>query len=271
MDFSNFDKTSSERLYLQIRQVILRAIRNRDLLPRQKVPSLNELSEMTGVSRVTVRQALQSLINEGWLFTVPGKGTFVAESPRIEQNLQQLMGWTDEIRRQGMAPSSRVIAFETIPLQGYITRWLEVPSGTLVYRISRVRYADAFALALEKTHLVCARYPGLERFLGPNASLYHVLLEQYGVQTVRAIQFLDAGEADQATARLLEIEPGKPVLVSERITYSATNEPIELVIGIQKPGFVRFKTEMTASSATVRQIVVTPEDQSPLMQNDPAR
>lgn len=262
MDFSNFDKSSSERLYLQIRRVILAAIRSRDLQPLQKVPSLNELSQMTGVSRVTVRQALQSLINEGWLFTVPGKGTFVAESPRIEQNLQQLMGWTDEIQRQGMTPSSKIVSFETVPLRGSVAGWLEVPDGTLGYRITRVRYADSFALALEKTHLVCARFPGLERFLIPEASLYHVLLEQYGVQTVRAIQFLDASEADETAASLLEIEPGKSVLVSERITYSANNEPIEQVTSIQKPGFVRFKSEMNASSGNTRQIVVTLDEQN---------
>ena len=262
MDFSNFDKAGSERLYLQIRRVILSAIRSRDLLPRQKVPSLNELSELTGVSRVTVRQALQSLINEGWLFTVPGKGTFVAESPRIEQNLQQLRGWTDEIRAQGFVPFSKVVAFETVALSGYFARWLEVPSGTLGYRITRVRYADEFALALEKTHLVCSRFPGLDKLINPETSLYHILQEHYHVQPVRAIQFLDATEADEAAAHLLDIEPGKPVLVSERITYSATNEPIELVVGIQKPGFVRFKSELNASTSTIRQIIVSPEDQS---------
>jgi GntR family transcriptional regulator len=262
MDFSTFDKAGSERLYLQIRRVILSAIRSRDLLPRQKVPSLNELSDMTGVSRVTVRQALQSLINEGWLFTVPGKGTFVAESPRIEQNLQQLRGWTDEIRAQGFVPDSKVIAFETLTLSDYFARWLDVPSGTLAYRITRVRYADEFALAVEKAHLVCSRYPGLDKRIRPGVSLYQVLQDEYHVQPVRAIQFLDASEADEITAHLLEIDPGKPVLISERITYSATNEPIELVVGIQKPGFVRFKTELNASTPAMRQIIVTPEDQS---------
>lgn len=262
MDFSTFDKAGSERLYLQIRRVILRAIRNQDLLPRQKVPSLNELSEMTGVSRVTVRQALQSLINEGWLFTVPGKGTFVAESPRVEQSLQLLRGWTDEIRAQGFVPVSKVISFDTVKLNEYMARWLEVPAGTLAYRLTRVRYADEFALALEKTHLACSRYPGLERLIDPQTSLYHLLQEHYHVQPVRAVQFLDANEADETAASLLDVEPGKPVLVSERITYASTNEPIELVVGVQKPGFVRFKTELTASTPSMRQIIVSPDDMS---------
>lgn len=260
MDFSSFDKAGSERLYLQIRGVILKAIRNRDLLPRQKVPSINELGEMTGVSRVTVRQALQSLINEGWLITVPGKGTFVADSPRIEQNLQQLMGWTDEIRMQGLTPSSKVISCETIPSTAYLAQWLEISAGAPVYRITRIRYANEFPLALERTHLVCARFPGLERWVAGDTSLYRILQDQYHIQPIRAIQFIDATEADQMASRLLDVEPGKAVVVSERITYSATNEPIELVMGIHKPGFVRFKTELTVNSPPMRQIVVDPDD-----------
>ena len=267
MDFSSFDKAGSERLYLQIRGVILKAIRNQDLLPRQKVPSLNELSQVTGVSRVTVRQALQSLINEGWLFTVPGKGTYVAESPRIEHNLQQLLGWTDEIRMQGLTPSSKVISCETIQVTAYIAHWLEVPTGTQVYQVTRVRFANDFPLALERAHLVCARFPGLNQWITSDSSLYKILQDQYHIKPVRAIQFLDASEVDQAAARLLDIESGQPVLVSERITYSAMDEPIELVVGIQKPGFVRFKTELNVNSPPMRQIFVTPDANSALIKN----
>ncbi len=265
MDFSSFDKAGSERLYLQIRSVILKAIRNRDLQPRQKIPSLNKLSEMTGVSRVTVRQALQSLINEGWLFTVPGKGTYVAESPRIEHSLQQLLGWTDEIRMQGLTPSSKVISCETIPLIPYLAHWLEVPAGTMAYRITRIRYANEYPLALERAHLVCAKFPGLDQLIDSETSLYKILQDHFHVQPVRAIQFLEANDADQTAAKLLDIEFGQSVLVSERISYSAIGEPLELVVGIQKPGFVRFKTELNVNSPPMRQIVVTPEANSALI------
>ncbi len=268
MDFSSFDKAGSERLYLQIRSIILKAIRDRDLQPRQKIPSLNKLSEMTGVSRVTVRQALQSLINEGWLFTVPGKGTYVAESPRIEHSLQQLLGWTDEIRMQGLIPSSKVVSCDTVPLTAYLAHWLEVPAGTLVYQITRIRYANEYPLALERAHLVCTRFPGLDRLIDSETSLYKILQEHYYIKPLRAIQFLEANEADLVASKLLEIEFGQSVLVSERITYSANDEPIELVVGVQKPGFVRFKTELNVNSPPMRQIVVTPDANSALIKNN---
>lgn len=258
MDYSSLDKGSSEQLFLQIRRMVLRAIRAQELLPRQRMPSVNELSANLNVSRMTVRQALQALIQEGWLYTVPGKGTFIAERPHIEQNLQNLRGWTEEIRAQGMEPSTRIISVEKIPADRTTAHHLSIPIGEPVFRIIRVRYADDFPLTVEKAHLMVSRFPEAGQIMQqqPQASLYGILRTMYGANPLKAVQFLEAGEADQATAELLDLKSGSPVLISERITYAAGSDPLEYVYGIARPGFVRYKTELSAGSAIAWQVIV---------------
>jgi GntR family transcriptional regulator len=224
MEITTLDKNSSEQLYLQIRRMIIKAIREQELQPRQRVPSVNELSKATEVSRMTVRQALTALIHEGYLYTVPGKGTFVADRPHIEQDLQHLMGWTEEIQAQGMRPATRLISMDTLPAERVISRHLNLSPDADVYRVVRVRYADAFPLSVERAYLACKRFPGLDQLLQNAPSLYSILRQAFGVRPVRALQFLEAGEADQQTAELLDLPPGKPVLISERITYAGPPE-----------------------------------------------
>ncbi len=255
MEFNQLDKNSSEQLYLQIRRILLKAIRDQDLLPGQRIPSVSELSDLTTVSRMTVRQALQALIDEGWLYTVPGKGTFVSESPRIEQNLQYLSGWTEEISAQGMVPSTRVISLTILPADKVVAGRLGVAMGTRVFCLMRLRLADNFPVSLEKTHLCCDRFPGLDKLIDTNPSLYYLLREKYQVFPVRANQFIEAGEADGVTASMLEIPVGKAVLTSERITYDANGRQIEYTIGATRAGFLRYKTELSANSATVREFI----------------
>lgn len=257
MDYPSLDKNSSEQLFLQIRRMVLRAIRSREFLPGQRMPSVNELSAKLEVSRMTVRQALQVLIQEGWLYTVPGKGTFIAERPHIEQNLQNLKGWTEEIREQGMHPSTRIISIEMIPADRTTAHHLNIATGERVYRIVRVRYANDFPLTIEKTHLVASRFPEIAQLIQkPQSSLYGILRQTYGVNPTRGIQFMEAGEADQTTAELLDLKPGMPVLILERITYAAGSDPLEYVYAIARPGFVRYKTELNANGSIAWQILM---------------
>jgi GntR family transcriptional regulator len=258
MDITSLDKNSSEQLYIQIRRLVLKAIRLQELLPGQRIPSVNELSHDANVSRMTIRQALQALINEGYLYTVPGKGTFVAERPYVEQDLQHLLGWSEEIRAQGMRPSTHLISVESLPADRLIAHHLGLLPGATVYRIVRVRAADEFPLAVERAHLSCERFPGLDRLIQSASSLYSVLRQAYGVFPVRALQFIEAGQADQQAAELLSLAHTAPVLVLERISFSAANDPLEYVTSMTRSGFVRYRTELSVGGNTVRQVLLPP-------------
>jgi GntR family transcriptional regulator len=244
MDISNLDRQSSTPLYLQIRDLLLQAIERNELPPRQQAPSERELSTLTGVSRMTVRQALQSLVAEGWLYTVPGRGTFVADSSKIEQNLRQLTGFTEELQSQGFTPGSQVLSTELIPAEEEIAAVLKIEPGAALIRITRLRLANGVPVALEAAHLVQAMFLGLERNDFNSQSLYEVLQAQYQLRPVRADQTIEANQVDPMTAKLLAISTDRPVLSMERITYTADDQPFEYVRSVYRADYFRLRVEL---------------------------
>ncbi len=244
------DRNSSEPIYLQLRNALLQAIRDGRLAPDQRVPSERELSETMGISRMTARQALQTLINDGYLYTVPGKGTFVSCAPKIEQNLQRLSGFTQEVRAQGLIPGSKVLSVTTVEADDHIAHNLDILSGTLLICIKRQRLVNDVPVAVESAYLVHARFPGLSEIDFNTHSLYDVLENRYGIRLTRARQFIEAQGADEEVAALLGIEPHKPVLAMERITYADDNRPVEYVHSYYRADRFRLKVELRVAGPT---------------------
>jgi GntR family transcriptional regulator len=268
LDPSGIAKQSAVPLYLQIRTLLLQAIKHGELQPHQQAPSEREMSELTGVSRMTVRQAVQALIAEGWLYTVPGKGTFVGEGPKIVQNLQRLSGLTQVLRSQGFIPSSRVVEVRIIPAGAREGEVLGVLPGTPLIAFTRLRLANGVPVALESTHLVRARFPGLEEMDLGQVSLYDILQSVYAVYPRRAIQVIEAIKADDVIAGRLDIAPNEPVLSMERITFAGDNQPVEYVLSWYRADRSRLRVELTAGegagSGSVADVLVAPaESHSP--------
>lgn len=238
------NKDGAEPIYLQLRTVLLQAIRRGDLQPHQRLPSERRLSELTDVSRMTIRQALQLLITDGWLYTVPGKGTFVAGGPKIEQNLQRLTGFSEEVRAQGFTPGSRVLGVEIVAASTEVARALNVAPTTPLIRIMRQRLVDGAPVGVETAHLVRSRFPGLDQ-IDPNSySLYELLQDRYGVHLLRAQQVIEAVEADESVAGLLGVTARRPVLAMERITFAAGDQPVEYVRSTYRADRFRLKVEL---------------------------
>ena len=244
MDISSLDRQSSTPLYLQIRDLLLQAIERNELPPRQQAPSERELSTLTGVSRMTVRQALQSLVVEGWLYTVPGRGTFVAEASKIEQNLRQLTGFTEELQSQGFTPGSQVLSTELVPAEAEIAALLNVERDATLIRIARLRLANGVPVAFEEAHLINTMFPGLEQYDFNTNSLYEILQAQYQIRPVRADQMIEANQVDPVTAELLAIPKDRPVLSMERITYTADDQPFEYVRSVYRADYFRLRVEL---------------------------
>lgn len=244
LDASSIDRHSAEPLYRQIRYLLLQAIKREQLLPHQRAPSERELSEWTGVSRMTVRQALQQLVGDGWLYTVPGKGTFVAADPKIEQNLQRLTGFTEEVQSQGFVPGSRILSIQVVPADDRKAEVFDILPGSALTRICRQRLVNGVPIAVENTHLVQEAFPGLDQVDLANQSLYNVLQTRYAVYPTRAVQLVEADCADEAIAGLLAIEPKEPVLTMERITYGMNDRPIEFVLSTYRADRSRLRVEL---------------------------
>jgi len=257
IDF-DLDKNSSEQLYLQLRRNILQAIRTEVLAPGQQMPSIAELCKQTGISRMTVRRALDQLVRERWLYTVPGKGTFVSQKLRVEQSMQHLMGWTDEIRSKGLQPSTRLVSVHTVASSPSVASTLGLSQGDAVHEIVRVRLANDIALAVETAYLSTNLFPELDRYMKEGRSLYHVLSDKYQILLVRAFQSIEAGTADKQAAELLAVPMGEPVLITERISYDTLDRPVEYVRAKHRSGLIRFvaelNTELASGQTAVREV-----------------
>jgi GntR family transcriptional regulator len=202
--------------YHQLREILLELI-DSELQVDAPIPSERELAERYGLSRMTVRQAVDSLVAEGRLTRVAGVGTFVAEAKMDVQI--RLASFSEDMRSRGMHPGTTVLGLERIQAGAHIAKELEVSVGDPVVRIDRLRYADGVPMSVQGTYLPELLVPGLvER--GVDGSLHQLLRERYGLELTWGEQTIEAGTADAATAALLEIPDRSVVLILRRRTFA---------------------------------------------------
>lgn len=220
------DKESPVPLYYQIQQILEERIDGGEWQPGMQVPSERELCEQFRVSRITVRQALSALANQGRLNRQQGVGTFVA-SPRIKQRLNRLTGFTQEMSARGQRPGARVLQLEVIPAPPAVARALERVAGDPTVLVKRLRLTDEEAVAIESAHLPAVLCPGLEQEDLENNSLYDLLGGKFDIIPAQAEQQIEALACPAAEARLLGVRKGAPMLHMFRVTYSSEGRPIE--------------------------------------------
>ncbi len=216
-------------IYRRIAEDLLRRIGDGDLAPGARVPSERELSDAFGVSRMTARQALRLLVARGLIESRLGLGYFVAR-PRIDQRLQTLTSFSQDMRRLGRRPASVVLRRETLPATPEEAAALAIAVEEPVHRLERVRLADAQPVALETTVLPRRLAPDLfDRADFGRESLYAVLERDFAVVPLEAEQTLQAGVPDPLTARALDMPVAAPVLRLTRRTFDRRGTPVEYV------------------------------------------
>jgi len=199
--------------HAQLREILLKLIES-ELAPDAPIPSERELMSAYGVSRVTVREAIGQLVSEGRLYSVRGKGTFVAR-PRVESQLH-LASFTDDMRRRGLSPATVVLRAERDEPPTRVRNALRLPSRQQAYHLERLRIADGVPMALEEGWYDTRPLPDLlDRDL--TCSLYTTFAEDYDLVIDSAQQTVWAEAAEQTAARLLGVRPGAPLLAFQRI------------------------------------------------------
>lgn len=225
-DLSEFLKTidpkSSQPLYQQLQRALRDAIEQGALGPEDALPSERQLALDLGVSRITVRKAIDSLADEGLLVRRQGSGNFVGTL--IEKNFAKLTSFSEDMRSRGRVPSSRWLRRQ----QGVVTAEeamrMGLSPGARVYRFHRLRLADDEPMAIE--HTTIAGW-ALASEGAVNPSLYDAL-EAAGNRPVRALQRLRALLLDDEQARLLEAKPGDAGLLVERVGYLRDGRTVEV-------------------------------------------
>jgi GntR family transcriptional regulator len=210
--------------YYEIEQA-LRA-RVAKLAPGDPLPSDAELCEEFGVSRMTARNAMAPLVQAGIVQRIPGRGTFVAQQP-VHRQAGSLISFSDEMRRRGRRPSSRLLTRGTRAGTGAETVSLGLRSGSTVAELVRLRLADDEPIAIEASAFAPSLAAVLEGADLEGGSLFDTLVGAGHVPTAGRASLV--AEAATATdARHLGIKRGGPLLVERRLIFDQSGRPLEL-------------------------------------------
>jgi GntR family transcriptional regulator len=228
-------------LYLQLKGRIAAAIESGELKAGQSLPAERELASLTGLSRVTVRKAVQALVEAGRLVQRRGSGTFVAPRvEKVEQALSLLTSFSEDMARRGKRVSSVWLSRAVHAPSPAEVMALGLTAHDRVARLERVRLADGVPLAIERASLSTAILPDPEAVEG---SLYAVLAER-GLRPVRAVQRISAANLGAADAALLEVPPGAATLRIERISYLPSGRVVEFVRSLYRGDAYDFAAEL---------------------------
>lgn len=213
-------------LHAQLREALIKQITSGAWGTGSKIPSERQLCERFKVSRTTTRRALSECVHEGWLYTVVGKGTYVARN-RLEQELEPFTGFSADLRRRGIEVTSRVLGADSTKATEAVARKLGLLPRAPVFRLHRVRLASGKQLATQVAYLPEHLCPDLSRFDFVSRSLYEVLREEYGLRLVGGHTTIKAGLASHQERRLLGLDDPSAVLRTFQVTYVAHGRPIE--------------------------------------------
>lgn len=230
-------------LYYRIRENLRELIVSGQLKPGNRVSSERELCEQYGVSSITVKRAVLDLVQEGLLYRVPGKGTFVSQ-PKMERDLSRLTSFTEEMLHHGLKPNSRVLDARIMPASGSVAKNLDLPPGEKVISLERVRFANGEPLMLEKTFLPHRLFPDLLSEDLATQSLYHFMTEKYGISLAKARETLEPVIMNDKETHKLGVEAGSPGLLLELIAYNEAGEPVEYTKAIVRGDRCKYYIEM---------------------------
>lgn len=231
--------------YVQLRRRIEEAIESGLLPPNSSLPPEREIAEITELSRVTVRKAIQELVKLGVVEQRQGSGTFVrAPVAKVEQSLSHLTSFTEDMRRRGLETTSRWLERGVFIPSPEEVLTLGLAAGDSVARIYRLREAGGQPMALERASLPLDILPNP---IDVSRSLYEVL-EQSGNRPVRAVQKISAVNLEPDDAELLGVAEGTAGLSIQRISYLDSGRVAELTRSVYRGDAYDFVAELRLST-----------------------
>ncbi len=230
-DSSFATRRSALPRYSQLKEIIRERIRRQEWLPGSALPSERAFVEQYGMSRMTVRQALSELVNEGIVYREQGKGTFVNQSPYQAPSIR-LSGFTELVEAQGQQASTQVLSAQMWPADETVATRLRIKHGQLVFRLHRLRFVNGKPLALERAHL---SFIGCERLLEEDLeqhSLYRLLERKYGLPLLKAEQEIAVGVLGSEESHYLNVPIGSPAHFAQSLAYTERDQPIEYTVAV---------------------------------------
>jgi GntR family transcriptional regulator len=225
------------------------------LVPGDAIPSERQLSGDLGVSRLTVRAALDDLVREGYLVRRRGAGTFVNE-PKVAKGLA-ISSFSDEMRERGMRPASRTLELRVVPAGARLGRILHVSPSESVVTVKRLRLADGEPMAIELLNTRQSLVPGLTATDLEENSFYDLLASRYGIEIVGGTQTVEPTVTNEEESEALGVPLHSPALLFERVTRSAAGDVLEFTSSTYRGDRYRLVSELGAGGVPAQPLGLT--------------
>jgi GntR family transcriptional regulator len=213
------------------------------------IPSERQLSSDLGVSRLTLRAALDDLAREGYLVRRRGSGTYV-QQPKISQELT-MTSFSEDMRRRGMTPGAKTLSMETQLAGARLGRLLHLSPGEAILVIKRLRLADGETMAIETLHLPLLLVPGLEA-KDLSGSFYELYRDRYGIAIATATQAIEPTVTNEEESKLLGVPLHSPAFLFERTSREDDGRTVEFVQSVYRGDRYRIVTELQPAAGLKR-------------------
>ena len=226
------------QVYLDLR----RALTAGEWSPGDRLPPERELATRYGCSLITIRHALGELAREGRIERIRGRGTFVLRS-RIEHDFAGQLSFTEDMRRRGLQPGTRLVERRIEPAGESVAAALELTPGAPVVYIERLRLADGEPLLLEQARLSAERFPTLGDADLERESLYDLLVNRYGARVARASETVEPVQLPRREAALLDVRPRTLALLVVGTASTRSGEPVEVTRSFVRTDRTRYRLD----------------------------
>ena len=236
-------------LYTQLAESLRSVIQMGELRPGDPIPSEHQLCKTHGVSRPTVRRAIEVLTGEGLLTRRQGMGTFVSKL-KLVQPQGRVIGFSERMIRNGMEPSTRILDRHVLPARQAapeVVTALALGGNDLVLRLARLRLANDEPLVLETIHLPLGRFADLDNVDLERQSLYQVLKHRYDAEVTFIRESLEPVLLTPHEAALLRTQPGMPGMLARIVTFDQRNDPIEHSVSLVRGDRCQYEIELAPS------------------------
>lgn len=229
-------------LYYSVKEKVLDRIKN-DVYPvGEQLPSESALCLEFDVSRTTIRLALQHLEQEGRIYKVQGKGSFVTQPKIQETQSHKIKSFSEQMKEMGFRSHSEVLAIETIPANLFLAHTLDIDPNDLIIKLVRLRYAEQRPYQHSTSYVPRKLAPNLQTD-DCSGSLFELLKTKYNQTILKSIESIEPVNPTPEVSSLLGIPENTASFLSESITYSNDLLPIEYSSTIVRGDFAKFVTE----------------------------
>lgn len=217
----------AQPLYAQLRDRLKTQILEGKLGAHAKLPSESELTEHYGVSRITVRQALTDLHQEGLIIKVHGKGTFVSQ-PVVTQDLTHLRGLSESLAGEGRTIHTRLLSHKTVKATEHVAELLKITVKSPISELRTVRYLNRSPLSVNHSYMSVELGERLAKTDLANRDMLSIYENDLGLAIGHADLSISALTADDTHCKHLDVEPGVALLKVERVLFDADRQPLQL-------------------------------------------